>query len=178
MDTINKEKRLTEEEKLVLRKLILERLKNYDKKECVFLDIETSGLNLDDEIIQLQCVKKKNDNIMEVYNSFYASTKPLSKEIEAITGIKQLDICDKKTYKEEKDKIIQFVSGRKVVCINAEFIKQYLQINNLDFFDILPIFKSVLQENNLPTKYYRQLIGGYNGKPLLDAIPLFYFLNN
>ncbi len=112
-------------------------LNGYHNEEIVFFDLETTGLNpAKDEIIEVGAVKAKNGIIIDKFESLIKSTKPIPKEIEAITGI-----SDKLLEKEGKplnyvmEKFLEFIGNRKLVAHNLlefdiKFIESYLRKNS------------------------------------------------
>lgn len=103
------------------------------KHVIVCFDIETTGLNNNpamgkmDKIIELGAVKLVNGEITEKFSSLIACPERLSKEIVALTGIKDEDLVGK----PEVDKVLadfyKFTDGAILVGHNVGFDYRFVQ---------------------------------------------------
>ncbi len=88
---------------------------------CVF-DIETTGLSdRDDRITELGAVIVKNGEVLAQFQSFVNPERPISAEIERLTGITDADVCDAPSEAEVLEKFLAFAGERPLCAHNADF---------------------------------------------------------
>ncbi|MGC8765311.1 MAG: single-stranded-DNA-specific exonuclease RecJ [Brevinematia bacterium] len=106
-------------------------LKEYHNEEIVFFDLETTGLNpVKDEIIEIGAVKVKNGVVIDSFEALVKPSKPVSPEIESITGISnQLLEKEGKPIEIVIGEFIKFIGDKKLVAHNLlEFDLKFLEI--------------------------------------------------
>ena len=107
-----------------------EALKN---KVIVCFDIETTGLNNNpamgkmDKIIELGAVKLVNGEITEKFSSLISCPDRLSKEIVALTGIKDEDLVGKPDVEKVLADFFKFTDGAILVGHNVSFDYRFVQ---------------------------------------------------
>ncbi len=118
------------------------RKKKVSSDSYVLLDIETTGLSIDDDnIIEIAAIEMKNGEAVKEYSELIRQNKKLPDTIKALTGInddmlkeKGKDIC------EALIGLIEFISDKTVLIYNARFdigfLKSAAARNNIDFPDI------------------------------------------
>lgn len=87
-------------------------------KDFVALDIETTGLNISDQIIRISAVKIKNGIETDYFDSLVYADIPISKKIENLTHISQEDVNVSPKYKIVADKLNIFINNLPVVGHN------------------------------------------------------------
>lgn len=110
----------------------------YYNKEIVVLDLETTGLDKEDEIIEIGAVKLRNMVNQEEFHKFIKPHKPIKEEIKELTGItdeklfsaKPVSFVIEEFYKFIKDSILvgHNINGFDMLFIKRD-IKKYLNIN-------------------------------------------------
>lgn len=73
-----------------------------ESDKYVILDTETTGLDYDDEILELSIINMKGDVLL---NTLVHTDKEISKEASEVNGITKADIEGKPTISELKDKL-------------------------------------------------------------------------
>lgn len=112
----------------------------YFDREVVVLDLETTGFNPDDEIIEIGAVKMKNFVPVSEFHRYVKPRRPISPEVEQLTGI-----TEEKLFKEEG---IEAVIGGFY-----GFIKDALLVgHNIKGFDILFIQREVKKHLGIKMK--------------------------
>ncbi|MCX7882353.1 MAG: single-stranded-DNA-specific exonuclease RecJ [Brevinematales bacterium] len=105
-------------------------LHEYHNQELIFCDLETTGLNPSrDEIIEIGAVKVKNGVILDTFQCFLKTEKPLPKEISRLTGITQ-EMLEKEGLppREALEKFFAFAENKKIIGHNlADFDMRFLQ---------------------------------------------------
>ncbi|MBU1077460.1 MAG: single-stranded-DNA-specific exonuclease RecJ, partial [Spirochaetes bacterium] len=106
----------------------------YFNKEVVVLDLETTGFDTDDEIIEIGAIKLKNLIKIDEFHEYVKPHKPIKDEIKEITGI-----TDEKLY-----------SARPVSFVIKDFYKfindSILVGHNIDGFD-MPFIKRDIKKH-------------------------------
>ena len=88
----------------------------------VIIDIETNGLNYEeDDIIELCAIKMKNGEIIDRYTSLCKPRLPIKKEIEQITGITNDMVKLAPSSKEVVENFLKFVEDAILVGYNISF---------------------------------------------------------
>jgi CRISPR-associated protein Cas2 len=95
----------------------------------VSIDIETSGLNpKEHEITELGAVKVAGGIVTETYRVFVKTKKPVSKEIEDLTGItNEMLAAEGEDLPCALEAFMKFVGELPVICHNAAFDYGFLQ---------------------------------------------------
>ena len=140
-----------------MRRLINKRKrKRSEGNVYVVVDIETTGLSPEhDSIIEIAAIEVNDEGICRRYESLLKSDKPLSKEIQNLTGIN--DKMLQNNGAEQIDALVEFVEficGKKILIYNAQFdmsfiknsLRKYkINIEDSECIDVLSIAKSKLR---------------------------------
>lgn len=96
----------------------------------IFLDIETSGLNPNKaEIIEIGAVKIKNGEVSTL-NTLVKNNKEIPLEIFSLcSDLKKEDFKSALEFKNAKNKLLNFIEDKTIICHNASFEKSFLDIN-------------------------------------------------
>lgn len=116
-----------------------------DKKESfVFLDFETSGLEvMKEEIIEIGAYKIDDDGVESFYQSLVKPSKAISETITSITHITNAMLENAANIKDALSELCQFMKGSTVVVHNAEFDILWL-LHNCEKLHINNYIKNVI----------------------------------
>ena len=116
-----------------------------EKKESyIFLDFETTGLNIGkDNIIEIGAVKASSTNEVETFQRLIKPTHSISDRIEGITGITDDMVKDAPPLKAALEEFAEFCADSTIVAHNADFDIPWLLTSNLRHH-IQPKSKSVI----------------------------------
>jgi len=90
------------------------------KKSIVFIDLETTGLNISsDRIIEIGMIKINPNQTEEKYTKRINPQIPISKESSEITGIKDEDLKNEPTFKELAKEILDFIGDADLAGYNS-----------------------------------------------------------
>lgn len=93
----------------------------------VVIDIETSGINPDkDEIIRLSALKIVSGETTDEFSSFVKPRKPLSAEVERLTGITNKSLEDKRSINVVLPDFLEFIGGSTLVAHNIGFDMRFI----------------------------------------------------
>lgn len=96
-----------------------------NENEIVYLDLETTGLDPSDEILEIGILSNDGTVLLDTY------VKPIHHTVwhkaQQINGISPDDVKDAPLLEEIKPKIIEYVKGKTVVIYNASFDYQFLE---------------------------------------------------
>lgn len=118
------------------------RRKKSSADSYVILDIETTGLSIEnDDIIEIGAIEIRGANVVKEYSELISINVSVPETIRRVTGIdnemlkeKGRDICD------VLKKLFDIISGKTVFIYNATFdlgfLKKEAERNNLEFPDI------------------------------------------
>ncbi|SMB94591.1 ATP-dependent DNA helicase DinG [Desulfonispora thiosulfatigenes DSM 11270] len=87
----------------------------------VALDLETTGLDESAEIIEIGLVKFIDGEITDKYQTLLKPSKPISKEIEELTGITNEMLKDKPKWAMIEHDVLDFIGQDFLVAHNASF---------------------------------------------------------
>lgn len=105
---------------------------NIQKESLVFLDFETTGLEIGkDEIIEIGAIKIDEDGYDHTFQSFINPTKPITPHITKLTGITQEMVDDAPDLKTAITKLIEFIGEASIVAHNADFDIPFLVVASL-----------------------------------------------
>lgn len=111
-------KRLTEMNKVSIN----------SSNQYVVIDIETTGLNNDDEIIELGAILIKDKNVINTYSTLINCDKKIPSEIVNLTGITQNDVLNCGiSLKDALEKFLNFCGNNLLVGYNINFDINFLQ---------------------------------------------------
>ncbi len=104
------------------------------EEELVFIDTETSGLDLNScELIQVAAIRMMGDKELSSFNAYIKPSKPISQEISELTGISN-ELLEQA---QEADLVLKdfadFVAGSPVVAHNASFDRAFLEKQSPSF---------------------------------------------
>jgi DNA polymerase-3 subunit epsilon len=105
--------------------------------DYVIIDIETTGLNLDngDRITSISGLKIINNQIQDQFFSLVNVDVPIDPMVEEITGISNRLLKDASSGMIVFRQFLSFIGGLPVVAHNAEFDKKFLE-NELCILDL------------------------------------------
>jgi len=102
----------------------IEKAKSITEQQPVFLDTETTGLNKDDEIIEISIVDH-DDSVL--FNSFVRPRKSIPDEAIAIHNITNEMVASSKPFYVLWQEIRNILFGRTIAIYNADFDMRLLQ---------------------------------------------------
>lgn len=146
------------------------------KKQIVFLDIESTGLNLTkDRIVEIGLLKINADHSQERKIWRFNPEIPIPEEITNIIGIKDEDVADKPLFKNGAKELQNFIGSADLAGFNIfrfdlpilmeEFIRAGIDfdLSKRKVIDVQRIFHT-MEKRNLSAAY-----AFYCGKELIDA---------
>lgn len=90
--------------------------------QYVVIDIETTGLHEDDEIIELSAILVKDNDIINSYSTLVCCNKKIPDEIATLTGITQTDIANNGIQlKDALKNFFEFCNDNILVGYNISF---------------------------------------------------------
>ena len=90
------------------------------KRPLLFLDLETTGLNVaTDRIVEICVLKLHPDGSREVRTRRINPTIPISPQAQAIHGISNEDVADEPTFKKVAKSLAQWMEGCDVAGYNS-----------------------------------------------------------
>ncbi|HEX9061888.1 MAG TPA: exonuclease domain-containing protein, partial [Clostridia bacterium] len=94
----------------------------------VVLDLETTGLNSDkDMITEIGAVKIKDGKIIDSFSSFVNPGIPIPAQITKLTGITNEMVCDAPEAEQVLLQFLEFINGAVLVAHNASFDMGFLK---------------------------------------------------
>ena len=84
----------------------------------VFLDTETTGTTLSDQVINMAFTNNKAE---VEYSEYYKPDRKMNPEATAVSGITDEFLADKKTFKDSWNDFVKTLNGRKLVIYNHGF---------------------------------------------------------
>jgi len=96
-------------------------------KNFVIYDTETTGTDFNkNEIIKISCIKVINDTEEELL-LYFLPNKPLTSEVEKLTGITNTFLNNKGDNLNNIKKLILFLNDLPIICYAAAFEKKFLE---------------------------------------------------
>ncbi|MBR2885011.1 MAG: helix-turn-helix domain-containing protein [Clostridia bacterium] len=121
----------------------------------VVLDTETTGLEDDDEVIELGIVDKKG---RVLYNSRFKNQKAIHWAAAKANKIKKSDLENAPLFKDEWPKIKSILAGKRIMAFNTEFdcrlIGQTLERYGLDKAETTRLFYNHLDAMKIYLSYF------------------------
>ena len=126
-------------------------------RDVVFLDLETSGVNpYTSEILEIGAIKIE-DSQTTSFHTFVKNRREVPLEIFSIcTDLTQRDLDNAPSLYEIKNKLIEFIGNKKIICHNGEFERKFLnhfipEIKNeiLDSIELIVVLEPYHKEYNL-----------------------------
>lgn len=131
----------------ITRQQVVEYARNKLKEKPIYLDTETTGLENDDEIIELAIIDSDGKI---VFDSFIKPHKPIPMSATAINHISNEMVANAPTFPIVWTQILSILSNNPIGMYNAEFdirmIMQSLRINHIpdqtkfNAFDIMRVY--------------------------------------
>lgn len=126
-------------------------------KNFVALDVETTGLNEDSEIIEVGLVVVENGEIVREWQRLVKPQKPIPKDISIITGITPSMVKDAPCWADIEDEFLSIIEGKLLLAHNISFDKgriefqlgHTLENSWLDTHDVAKIFLPTLTSYKL-----------------------------
>lgn len=140
-------------------------------RQAVIFDTETTGLDKDDEIVELSIINGYGD---ELYHSMFKPEKEISPEASQKTGIVNADLVNEPLFKDEFTKILSLLAGGVAVGHNVGYdirmLKQTAEryglptgaIDDLSLssFDTCSIARKQMQSENYRLETLYRMITG------------------
>lgn len=93
----------------------------------VFFDLETTGLNKDDEVIEIGAIKVVDFEVISTFKTFVRPRKLLPRFITNLTGITQEELDRAQDREKIKEDFKKFIEDAVLVAHNASFDKEFLE---------------------------------------------------
>lgn len=98
------------------------------EEDIVMLDTETTGLSYrHNELIEIAAARITGRKVVERFQTFVHPTGVIPAEIQVLTGITNLDVCNAPRAEEAVSKLAEFVGGQPVVAHNATFDRTFIE---------------------------------------------------
>lgn len=92
-------------------------------QDCLFLDTETTGLRVNDEIVEISIINHKKQVL---FNSLIKPVNPIPDDAIAIHGITNEMVANAPTWAEVHEEVSRIVKSAPLVIFNAEFDMQMM----------------------------------------------------
>lgn len=138
-------------------------LKNFN---YVAIDLETTGLDDQAEIIEIALVKVENNVIKEEWQQLICPSSDIPEDIQILTGISNEMVIDKPLWKDVEEKVLSFLGNNLLVAHNASFDKRILENNLGKDIENIWLDTCELAKITLPT------LSSYKLKSLLEFFDL------
>jgi len=130
----------------------------------VAIDLETTGIDENAEIIEIGMVKVKNGEIVDKYEKLLKPANLIPEEITLLTGITNEMVSNKPIWSEIETEILDFLGENLLIAHNVPFDKGFIQrnlgykLNNLwlDTYDLAKITSPTLSSYKL--RYLAQIL--------------------
>ncbi|MCI4462947.1 MAG: 3'-5' exonuclease [Caldisericum sp.] len=93
----------------------------------VFFDLETTGLNKDDEVIEIGAIKVVDFEVVSTFKTLVRPRKLLPRFITNLTGITQEELDKAQDREKIKEDFKKFIEDAVLVAHNASFDKEFLE---------------------------------------------------
>lgn len=103
---------------------ILEELDYLRSLAPLFIDTETTGLNDDDQIVEIAIVDAGGDTL---FHSLVRPSVPVSEEAARVHGISDAELAEAPRWTEIYDDVRKLIDGRMLVAHNASFDDQMIR---------------------------------------------------
>jgi DNA polymerase-3 subunit epsilon len=145
----------------------------------VYIDTETTGLEKDDEIIEISIVDFDGKTLL---SSLVKPTKPIPPDAQRVHHIHDADVAKAQSWPILWPRIRSFLFGRPVAAYNAPFDYRMMQQSharyrlpwrdNLNMVDVLPIysdFRGIWDPTRRSMKYFKlEEAGAHFNIPLMN----------
>uniref|UniRef100_A0A7C4TWC8 3'-5' exonuclease n=1 Tax=Caldisericum exile TaxID=693075 RepID=A0A7C4TWC8_9BACT len=95
--------------------------------KIVFFDLETTGLNKDDEVIEIGALKVIDWEVVSHFKTLVRPHKTISRFVTNLTGITQEDLEKAQDKEKIKKEFKAFIEDAILVAHNAQFDKEFLE---------------------------------------------------
>lgn len=159
-------------------------------KPLVFLDLETTGVNIaTDRIIEISMLKLYPDQQQEIRTDRVNPGIPIPAESTMIHGISDADVKDKPTFRKIAPEIRDFIGNSDMAGYNSNkfdiplLIEEFLRADvgfdtNRKYVDVMRIF-TLMEKRDLQTAYRffcnKELVNAHSAEA--DVIATFEVLN-
>lgn len=130
-------------------------IKTLNNRNIVVLDTETTGLEDDDEVIELGIIDKKGQVL---YNSRFKNQKAIHWAAAKVNKIKKSDLENAPLFKDEWAKIKSILAGKRILAFNTEFdcrlIGQTLERYGLNKSEATRLFYNHLDAMKIYLSYF------------------------
>ena len=147
-------------------------------KNFIALDVETTGLNDDSEIIEIGLVVVENGEIIREWQSLVKPQKPIPKDISIMTGITPSMVKDAPRWADIEDELLSIIKGKMLLAHNFAFDKgriefqlgRTLENNWLDTHDMAKLFLPTLTSYKLMSiAFHLHILDSAHHRALNDA---------
>lgn len=122
--------------------------------DYLILDTETTGLQKDDEVIELAIIDFTGK---EIYHSMYEPQKDVHWAASKVSKLTKKKLIGSPKFMDEWSRIVELIDNKKLIAHNATFdyqlIKQTLERYDLDKNDADKIFVGYIDSMDLAKKY-------------------------
>ncbi len=139
-----------------------------NRENYLILDSETTGLESDDEIIELAIIDLHGNTL---FHSMFKPTKPITPGAYEVHGISNNELKDKPRWSEMYKIVHKIIKDKTLLIYNADFdIRMLLQTNDLHgvYFDI-PNYECVMKNYASIHSYYSEKYKDFKWISLEDA---------
>ena len=118
----------------------------------IALDVETTGLNEDSEIIEVGLVVVENGEIVQEWQRLVKPNHPIPKDISIMTGITPAMVKDAPRWADIEEEFLSIIEGKLLLAHNISFDKgriefqlgRSLENSWLDTHDVAKLFLPTL----------------------------------
>ncbi len=98
------------------------------EEDIVVLDTETTGLSFRrNELIQISAARISGREVVERFDTFVHPSGPIPREIQELTGIRDLDVLDAPLPEDAVAGLADFVGGQPILAHNALFDRTFVE---------------------------------------------------
>ncbi|MDO4536569.1 MAG: helicase C-terminal domain-containing protein [Coriobacteriales bacterium] len=98
------------------------------EEDIIMLDTETTGLSFrNNELIEIAAARISGRTIVNTFRTFVHPTGPIPAEIQALTGITNVDVTDAPRAVDAVAALAEFVDGQPIVAHNATFDRTFIE---------------------------------------------------
>ena len=130
-------------------------INSQDLAKYVLLDTETTGLQYDDEIIEIAIVDMSGN---VVYNSRFFPEKEVNPDAAKVNHMTKDILKGCPLFKDEWDNIYKLLGGRRVVAHNGSFDKRSLK-QTLDRYQLTDVSEDVFRNSIDTLQIFKQIPG-------------------
>jgi ATP-dependent DNA helicase DinG len=98
------------------------------EQDVIVLDTETTGLSFKDcELIQIAAARIDGREVVDRFETFVHPGRPIPRQIQRLTGIRDLDVINAPEPREAVAALAEFVGGMPVLAHNASFDRTFIE---------------------------------------------------